>query len=64
MKIEPMEIESSDSVKQKNTVEARPQQAAFINIPYLMRTYDNRFLFVYGLQYFNAGLNLAFNIAF
>jgi len=29
-----------------------------------MKTYDNRFLIVYGLQYFNAGLNLAFNIAF
>ena len=59
-----MEIESSDNVKQKVSVEGRPQQAAFINIPYLIKTYDGRFLFVFGLQYFNAGLNLAFNIAF
>ena len=59
-----MEIESSDSFnKNAKQVVERPQ-AAFMNIGYLIKTYDSRFMFVYGLQYFNAGMNLAFNIAF
>ena len=31
---------------------------------HLCRIYDWRFLFVFGLQYFNAGLHLAFFIAY
>ena len=53
--MEPMEIESSEKG-------VRP--SAFLNIPYIIRNYDSRFLIVFGMQNFNAGLHLAFNIAY
>jgi hypothetical protein len=53
-----MEIESNQHSK------VADRKSFFVNFSYLIKTYDTRFLVVNGLQYFNAGLHLAFNIAY
>jgi hypothetical protein len=58
MEIQPMEIESNQHSK------VADRKSSFVNFSYLIKTYDTRFLVVNGLQYFNAGLHLAFNIAY